>query len=78
MKFIFEVPQDVLRHPADYMGAFGYENDEYEMFHEEVIAMDGEEIVKATLVCFGYYDIEFKGGHVIQASSAELITKVRV
>jgi len=73
MKFIFQVPTDVVRYPADYMGAFGYENDEYEMFHEEVIAMDGEEIVKLTKVLSGYYDITFNTGRMIHAISAENI-----
>ena len=73
MKFIFNVPFDVVRHPADYMGAYGYENDEYEMFHEEIIAQHGEEIVSMKLVCAGYYDLEFKTGHVIQAAAAQSI-----
>ena len=73
MKFIFEIPTDVVRYPADYMSAFGYENDEYEMFHEEVIAMDGEEIVKLTKTLTGYYDITFNTGHILHAISAENI-----
>ena len=78
MKFIFEVPDDVVRYPADYMGAYGYENDEYEMFHEEVIAQRGEEIVSMKLVCAGYYDLEFKGGHIIHAASSVSIVRVVV
>jgi len=74
MEFIFNPAADIIRHPADYMGAFGYEKDEYEMFHKEVIAMQGEEIVSLKKVLCGYYDITFAGGHVLHAISGCSIT----
>ncbi len=74
MEFIFNPAEDIMRHPADYMGAFGYEKDEYEMFHKEVIAMQGEEIVSLKKVLTGYYDITFAGGHVLHAISGCCIT----
>jgi len=73
-KFIFSPDEDIVRFPKDYMGAYGYENDEYEMFHEEVIAMQGKEIVSMKLVCAGYYDIEFESGHILHAISMLSIT----
>jgi hypothetical protein len=72
MEFIFSPDEDIVRNPNDYMGSYGF--DAYEEFHEGVIAMVGEEIVKLTKVLTGYYDITFEGGHVLHAISARSIT----
>ncbi len=72
MEFIFSPDEDIVRNPNDYMGSYGF--DDYEEFHEGVIAMAGEEIVKMTKVLTGYYDITFMGGHTLHAISAHSIT----
>jgi predicted metalloprotease with PDZ domain len=71
MEFIFDPETDIVRNPKEYMGSYGY--DDYDQFHEEVIAMRGEEIVKMTKVLTGYYDITFAGGHILHAISAHSI-----
>jgi len=60
MKFVFSPAEDIIRYPQDYMGSYGYENDEYKLFHEEVIESKGKEIMSMKKTCTGYYDIVFE------------------
>ena len=71
MKFIFDPESDIVRNPKEYMGSYGF--DDYKEFHEDVIAMMGEEIVSLKRTLCGYYDIVFEGGHRLDSISAHSI-----
>ena len=72
MEFTFTPPEDLTRNPQDYMGSYGY--DDFEGFYAEVIANDGEEIVKISKATTGYFDITFGSGLTLHAISGMSIT----
>ena len=73
MEFIFFPDEDVVNSPKDYMGSYGYDEDDYDAFYDDVIANQGEEIVKIKKALTGYYDITLIGGTVLHAIDARSI-----